>query len=471
MLPLRHVLVAAIASASLSAKISVQVHRNLELDDTTNVVVKFHCDQALANHHRRLRACATRADTISSVVESLQEYTTAVQNEVLDMLHESRIESTSDVRAMAVRTTWIDCAMYIDNITPEILHKVAASPQVESVHEPFVVKLESPRATPPIKSATKAARANQWGVDRIQAPAAWAQGNTGQGIVVGSIDAGVRYTHEALKSNWRAEYGWFDPFNGTDAPYDKWGHGTHVTGTIAGANGIGVAPGAKWISCLGCNYLCHQEQLIQCAQFMLCPTDTKGNKNDCTKAPHVINNSWGNLWGSDWFDGSLVAWRAAGIIPVFSMGNDGAMGCGTTNYPGSSPLVIAVGGTNSNHGLYHSSSMGPTEDDRIKPDVAAPGEDVVSASNKDDSSVETRSGTSMASPHVTGAVALYLSAHGGATFDQVYAALTTTTATQSLVPTDEFCANIPPTQFPNNVYGYGQINAFEAVKSSANTLS
>src|SRR5436309_2789214 len=71
---------------------------------------------------------------------------------------------------------------------------------------------------------------------------------------VSSIDTGVRYTHEALKGNWvGGSYGWYDPYKGQATPYDDHGHGTHTMGTIAGSKGIGVAPGAKWMACKGCD--------------------------------------------------------------------------------------------------------------------------------------------------------------------------------------------------------------------------
>ncbi|KAF0691068.1 hypothetical protein As57867_017578, partial [Aphanomyces stellatus] len=461
----RYVLVAAAASA-VSAKISVQVHRNLEVAPTTNVVVKFHCDQPLSTHRRRLQAGASRADTIQSLVESLQEHTSATQKDVLGLLA-TQPESTDGSSATVTATTWIDCAMYINNASDDVVKKIAAFPQVKSIHEPVVVAMSPMK---PTDAKAEAAGANQWGIDMIQAPAVWAKGNKGQGIVVGSIDTGVRYTHEALQSNWRKEYGWFDPYNGTDAPYDKWGHGTHTMGTIAGtAQGMGVAPGSQWMSCLGCNYLCYQQQVIQCAQFMLCPTDSKGNKKDCSKAPHVVSNSYGMYSaGQNYLDEAIAAWREASIIPVFANCNEQQLGCGFAGYPASSPNVIGVGGTNERDSLYLGTSLGPTADNRIKPDVAAPGEDVASAANYDDKSLTTMSGTSMAAPHVAGAIALYLVEHKGATYDQVYTAFTNNADTK-LVLSNRTCGGIPDTQYPNNIYGYGRINVLKAVTAAPDT--
>lgn len=111
----------------------------------------------------------------------------------------------------------------------------------------------------------------------------------------------------------------FDPYNILEMPYDEAGHGTHVTGTICGAKGIGVYPAAKWIGCKGCGAAqCDLSTLLMCGQFMTCPTLPNLTKKDCSKAPHVINNSWGGGQGADWFDVVIEAWHQAGIIPVFS---------------------------------------------------------------------------------------------------------------------------------------------------------
>ncbi|KAF0699868.1 Aste57867_9578 [Aphanomyces stellatus] len=455
-------LAAATASVASSAKISVQVHRNLEVAKATHVVVKFHCDQALTNHRRRLQAGATRAETIESVVESLQDHTRETQKDVLAMLA-SRPESSD---GMAVRSTWIDCAMYIDNITPEVLAQVAASPHVKTIHEPIVAHLE-PVA---VSNSSQVATTNQWGVDKIQAPLAWAKGIKGQGIVVGDIDTGVRYTHEAIRANWRKEKGWFDAIEKSPTPVDVDGHGTHTVGTVLGTtHGMGVAPSAQWIGCRGCFPKCSVEALIQCAQFMICPTDPDGKNPDCSKAPHVINNSWGG-GGDNYFHEAIAAWRAAGIIPVFAAGNSGYLGCASADHPGTSPLVISVGNTNADDGIaLSSSSLGPSNSGLVKPDVAAPGTDIVSAGISDDVSLREVSGTSMAAPHAAGVIALYLSANKGATYDQVYAALTNSAETSILDLPSKACGGVPNTQFPNNVFGFGRLNVLKAVTAPPST--
>src|SRR5690606_38085942 len=109
-------------------------------------------------------------------------------------------------------------------------------------------------------------------------------------------------------------------------------HGTHTMGTMVGddgaANQVGVAPDANWIACIGFGLPGaggSDAGLIACNQFIVAPTDLAGNNPDPGRAPHVSNNSWGgticdgayDTWYEDVVDGLI----AAGIVPVWSMGN------------------------------------------------------------------------------------------------------------------------------------------------------
>jgi len=94
--------------------------------------------------------------------------------------------------------------------------------------------------------------ANQWGVENIRSPAAWTRCQ-GSNQVVAIIDTGVNAGHTALK----AAYGgaWRDPYYGTAGPTDQQGHGSHCAGSAVGrANGVGVAPQARWVACRGLNH-------------------------------------------------------------------------------------------------------------------------------------------------------------------------------------------------------------------------
>ena len=159
---------------------------------------------------------------------------------------------------------------------------------------------------------------------------AWAEGFRGQDVVVSNVDTGVQYTHEALKENYRTEYGWFDPNERTKIPNDQDGHGTHTMGTLVWRSKvIGVAPEAKWIACKGCG----ANSLRECGQCTVCPTETDGQNPNCTMAPHVSSNSWGSYGPDDFYDEILAAFDATGIHTVFAIGNGGPE-CGSTGYPG-----------------------------------------------------------------------------------------------------------------------------------------
>jgi subtilisin family serine protease len=252
-------------------------------------------------------------------------------------------------------------------------------------------------------------------------------------------------------------------------PTDPHGHGTHTMGTMVGedgANQIGVAPEAQWIAAQGCDSSsCSDSDLISSAEWIACPTRVNGTQPDCSKAPHVVNNSWGGGSGDPWYQDYVDAWRDAGIIPVFAIGNSGPS-CGSANSPGDYKNVLAAGAINIDSVLATFSSKGPSDFKQIKPDVVAPGVNVRSSVNSSDTAYANFSGTSMASPHLAGAVALILSDSPGTSFKAISKALRTTTKKGLPNPPDpDVCDGIPYTEYPNPIYGYGRINVFKAIKA------
>lgn len=134
------------------------------------------------------------------------------------------------------KSFWITNQIYVQQATPDLVKQLEKVPGVLSVEYEMVFPASMPvLSTQSMSSSTSAA---QWGVSKINAPDVWATGNTGQGVVIGSIDTGVRGTHEALASNYRQTYGWYDPETKSSAPYDSTGHGTHVMGIMAGQFGF-----------------------------------------------------------------------------------------------------------------------------------------------------------------------------------------------------------------------------------------
>jgi len=301
-----------------------------------------------------------------------------------------------------------------------------------------------------------------WGVKQIGALDAWEMGYKGQGIIVSTIDSGVRYNHEALVDNYREDYGWFDPYYGSELPNDYNGHGSHTMGSICGTHGIGVAPDSKWIACIGCTTItCAEDALLACGQWTLCPTLWDGTEPDCSKAPDISSNSWAGGQGDPIFNDVIDAWQVGGIVPVFGIGNSGPF-CTTANSPGDQPNVISVGATTINDTVAIFSSHGPAAEDinRVKPEISAPGVNIRSASNLGVSAYAIKSGTSMSCPHVAGAIAVLLSKNPELTFGEIEEALYGYTLQPFIEETP--CGNV--TDFwPNNSFGWGRVDLYRSL--------
>ncbi|MFB7337905.1 S8 family serine peptidase [Streptomyces adustus] len=263
----------------------------------------------------------------------------------------------------------------------------------------------------------------EWGVADINADDVWNQyDDRGEGIVIANVDSGVQYNHPDLVAQYRGnngdgsfthDYNWYDPTGqcgSSGVPCDNNGHGTHTMGTMVGKHGIGVAPNAKWIAAKGCeSSSCSDESLLAAGQWILAPTDHNGQNPRPDLAPNIVNNSWGG--GDTTFYQDIVeAWNAAGIFEAFAAGNDGdGKTCSTAHAPGSQAPSYGVGAYDSTGTIASFSGFGPSlVDGSMKPNISAPGVKV--ESTWPGSSYNTESGTSMATPHVAGAVALLWSA-------------------------------------------------------------
>ena len=435
------------------------------------VIVRYRDQVDLAAAESRARGAAATTGLRSARRGAPESATaeTARAAHVRSVVTELRDRGAANARALADVLTDVDHVVdlwaiggFAGTVDADTLDELAAHPDVASVELDAEVHLPEPVEAAPPKLPT-------WSLEAVRAPPVWGDlGVRGENVVVGVMDSGVDGEHPALADSYRGRDGdqsdsWFvstgEPY---PTPGDGHGHGTHVSGSVLGAppgEVTGVAPGAEWIAAkiFRDNGAASTSGIHASFQWMLAPG------GDPAKAPDVVNNSWGA--GDPTiteFLGDVRAWRAAGIVPVFAAGNDGP-GSGTIGSPGSFPESITVGATDSGDVAAGFSSRGPVVWDGVKhgkPDVSAPGQAIYSAwpTNLPDGPYHTISGTSMATPHVTGVTALLLSAAPGLSVDQVQEVLEDTARAEQHMGT-----------VPNDTYGAGIVDAQAAVLHAAHS--
>lgn len=342
--------------------------------------------------------------------------------------------------------------------------------------------LDIPRLRPlprplPVRTGEAAAPTETlWNLSLIRADQVWSELEVkGRGIVVGQADSGVQGDHLELAHNYRGrdgqnDYNWYDPWNGTRAPVDIGGHGTHTLGTIVGQT-TGVAPEATWYACANLpRNLGNPALYLDCMQFMLAPFPLDGDPlrdGDPGRGAHVTNNSWGcpELEGCDPFTlgHAVAALRAAGVFVVASAGNEGPECYSLASPPALFDAAFTVGAINRAGELAGFSSLGPVTADhsgRIKPDILAPGVLVLSA--VPGNTYTQFSGTSMAGPHIAGVVALMWSANPALIGD---IDRTEQILIETAQPYQGPLPSCPGAQtIPSSAAGYGVVDAFRAVQ-------
>jgi serine protease AprX len=421
------------------------------------------------------------------VFETLRDKAQTTQASILQWLRERNIEHQSFyiVNAILVKGT------------REIAEALAARTDVARVEGNPLIYNNFPHPDPaeqaPATSGGRPATIEP-GIQYTHAPDVWGLGFTGQGIVVAGADTGVRWTHNALKPHYRGwdgqnadhDYNWHDSIHdsvgnpcGNDSPFpcDDFFHGTHTIGTAIGDDGagnqIGMAPGAKWIACRNMDQNAGTPaRYIECMQWFLAPTQIGGGNPDPTKAPDITNNSWecppSEGCSANTLQAAVEAQAAAGIMMVSAAQNAGP-GCSTVqNPPGIYEATFSAGALNTGTDSIASfSSRGPVTADgsnRIKPDITAPGTNTRSATNSGDSDYTTASGTSMATPHIAGAMALLWSAIPSLQ-NQIDASRTAINDAAHFI-SDTSCGDAGP---PNNVYGWGRVDILAAVGGGSPT--
>ncbi|MBI2305144.1 MAG: S8 family peptidase [Chloroflexi bacterium] len=270
-------------------------------------------------------------------------------------------------------------------------------------------------------------------VPLTEAPSVWREGFLGSGITVAIVDTGVDAQHPALVGRVVARY----DLTG-EGEEDKNGHGTHVAGIIAGTGDKykGMAPQARLVSVK----VLRRDGSGMMTGVML------GVERAAEERVHVINLSLGASGASDGTDPlsrTCDAAVARGVAVCVAAGNDGPAR-GTVGSPGAARRVIAIGASTDGDAVADFSSRGPTADGRVKPDLLFPGYGIISARAQgtamgrtiDDLYTEA-SGTSMATPHASGAVALLLEARPGLNPAQVKDLLISSAKDLGLSPSDQ----------------------------------
>ena len=307
-----------------------------------------------------------------------------------------------------------------------------------------------------------------WNINRIGADTIWVRyGLHGDSVILATMDSGIDTTHPALQGKIIKMRDFTSDGNPAS---DGIGHGTHTAGTILGGTGnmdgnidvydIGVAPGAL---------------LIHAKIFD--NSGVAGNisggfdwiaslKADSGYDIKAVGNSWGNPNSTTtYYWNAVLTWKNLGILPVFSIGNDGP-NPGTAGTPGNFPTALGVGATNSVEGIADFSSRGPAPNQSpwndstywyipdwnlIKPDISAPG--VYVRSSVPGGDYEAADGTSMASPHVTGGAAILLQVNPSLTPEQLYKKFIYTAYQR------------PDLNYPNNDFGWGRLDLLKALQA------
>jgi len=384
----------------------------------------------------------------TQVVSSLQTYS----QQAAAALNTALQTAVQQGLAADVRSFWVS-PIISAKAAPELIVSLAARDDVRQIRLDEQIWLENATF-----STTDAPSELPWNLSMLAVEQAQQLlGLDGSGVVVANLDTGVDWQHPALMKKYRG----YNPrgpaqhagnwYVVTGEPYlypgDGIGHGTHTMGTMVGeddaGNRSGVAPGARWIAVkLFNNQGYTYESWVHAAfQWILAPN---GNP---ALAPDIVNNSWGSSFGGDVrYRADVAALLAAGILPVFSAGNNGPE-ANSIGSPASYPESLAVGAVDQDRSVASFSSRGPSPWNVIKPDVSAPGVDVRSAFPGGGYAIAD--GTSMAAPHVAGLAALLLQADPSLSPEQIKSILKETASPLGAVT-------------PNNASGWGLVNAYSA---------
>ncbi|MBD3278592.1 MAG: S8 family serine peptidase, partial [Candidatus Aegiribacteria sp.] len=413
----------------------------------------------------------SRADRQEFVVEALKDKAEVTQSPVL-----AELNSFGSSRVANIHPLWLANSIYCE-ASREVITQIAQRSDVRLVEKGTYENsgLIEPVDVRPV-SPEERDKAIVWSVTQINADDVWAMGYEGDGVIVGVIDTGTDYNHPDLHNNmWHDtgagyHYGW-DFYDGDDDPMDDYGHGTHCSGSVLGdgteGTETGVAPSATCMA-LRINYYSGGEYTwIEAMEF--------GADNGAAVLTMSLGSGQGNTTLRDAEEDLLTA----GVYHSVAAGNDGPSS-GTVLSSGDSPppwfhpdqtyqagqsAVVTVGATDDGDNIASFSSRGPVTawsdytdtTPLIDPDISGPGVDVVSTRWSDESGSSgyytTKSGTSMATPHLAGVAALMLSANPSLSVAKLDSLIEVTSLDLGSSGKD-------------NTYGAGRVDAYQAVQGA-----
>jgi len=363
---------------------------------------------------------------------------------------QTRLNKVGDIKD--IKSLWINNSVILTG-SKELISDLQKRDDLVSLIPDREIHLEKPaKVTGP---TPKDGEEYTYGLEMIRAPQVWKTlGIDGKGITVGLLDTGWA-DHPELEGRVLQSKDFVSDY-ADNQPNDGHGHGSHCLGTIGGGNlsgkSIGVAPKVKFIvgkifSDSGSTTLA---KIMDAMQWI---ADPDGNP-ETADYPRVVSNSWGGgkssmaeekpMWDI------VTTWRELGIVPVFAAGNSGPSS-NTVGTPGGYPHAFAIGATGGQDQIASFSSRGPItweDKDYVKPEVSAPGVNIYSL--RKGSGYTGMSGTSMATPHVAGVVALMLQANPELTVSEIETILRETSIDLGDAGMD-------------NDFGQGRVDAFSAV--------
>jgi serine protease AprX len=432
------------ANAAPTFDPQLQKYLRAESNETIRVVVLF--NNKMPMESIRSHTSANRAQVERAMIQN------AMQSQAATVASLNNLRTEGKIKAARL---WLINGLLLE-IPASALKILERSTEARHVAADFKVGLITPVQGQYARPNREAAFT--YGLQKLQIPELHQQfaNITGKSVRVGIVDTGIDGTHPELKGRVVA---FKDFVNGQNTAYDDNKHGTHVAGTIGGSGvggtAIGVAPevqyiGAKFLDKNGSGTFANAVAAMQ----WIADPDNNPNTDD---GPAIVSNSWGGGAPSATEDPAQNAlcmatdgWLKLGIVPVFAAGNSGP-NARTIGLPGGCPKVVTVGATDDKDVVASFSSRGPAvwkTGSFVKPDLSAPGVKILSSIPG--GQYAEFSGTSMATPHVAGMMALVYQAHPKL---EVEKAVQIVKAAVDKVSGD------------GNTVGVGRINALKTIKS------